>query len=89
VNTGMIRLYGRAAKHQRMIGAAGAAVLFLPPYSPDFGPIELMWSKIKAVSRKLKIRVKGLLDEAIAQAFSAISLSDISGWFRHDGSGVC
>jgi hypothetical protein len=32
-----------------------------------------------------KVRAKELLDEAIAQAFSAISLSDISGWFKHDG----
>ncbi len=34
-------------------------VIYLPPYSPDFNPIEKMWSKIKAVLRKLKIRVLG------------------------------
>jgi transposase len=67
------------------IEAVGASVLFLPPYSPDLNPIELMWSKIKATLRKLKVRAKELLDQAIAQAFSGISLSDISGWFRHDG----
>jgi transposase len=70
------------------IEAVGASVEFLPPYSPDLNPIELMWSKIKAVLRKLKVRAKELLDEAIAQAFSAVSLSDISGWFRHDGYGI-
>jgi hypothetical protein len=41
--------------------------------------------KIKAILRKLKVRAKELLDQAIAQAFSAVTLSDISGWFRHDG----
>jgi transposase len=67
------------------IEAVGATVLFLPPYSPDLNPIELMWSKIKAILRKLKVRAKELLDEAIARAFSAVSLSDIAGWFRQDG----
>jgi transposase len=69
------------------IEAVGASVLFLPPYSPELNPIELMWSKIKAVLRKLKVRLKALLDGTIVQAFSAVSLSDISGWFRHDGYG--
>lgn len=67
------------------IEAVGASVWFLPPYSPDLNPIELMWSKIKATLRKLKVRAKELLDEAIAQAFRGISQADISGWFRHDG----
>jgi transposase len=67
------------------IEAAGATPLFLPPYSPDLNPIELMGSKIKAILRKLKVRAKELLDEAIAQAFNSISTSDISGWFKHDG----
>lgn len=67
------------------IEAAGAFVLFLPPYSPDFNPIELMWSKMKAALRKLKVREKELLDNAIAFALNTISPSDIQGWFRHDG----
>jgi len=67
------------------IEAVGASVMFLPPYSPDLNPIELMWSKIKAILRKLKVRAKELLDEAIAVALNSVSTSDISGWFRHDG----
>jgi transposase len=70
------------------IEAVGASVLFLPPYSPDLNPIELMWSKIKTILRKLKVRAKELLDNAIAQTFDCISLSDISGWFKHDGYGL-
>ena len=67
------------------IEAVGASVMFLPPYSPDLNPIELMWSKIKAILRKLKIRAKESLDEGIAFAFDSVSTSDISAWFRHDG----
>jgi transposase len=70
------------------IEAVGISLRFLPPCSPDLNPIELMWSKIKAILRKLKVRAKALLGEAIAQAFNAISLSDLSGWFRHDGYGI-
>jgi len=68
-----------------MIQAAGAQVIFLPPYSPDLNPIELMWSKIKAILRKLKIRSRDLLEEAIVFALDSVSVSDISNWFAHDG----
>lgn len=67
------------------IKAVGASVMFLPPYSPDLNPIELMWSKIKTILRKLKVRAKEHLDDAIAYAFNCVSLADISGWFKHDG----
>ena len=67
------------------IEAAGATVLYLPPYSPDLNPIELMWSKIKAILRKLKVRSKELLDAAIVCAFDSVSHSDIVAWFSHDG----
>jgi hypothetical protein len=44
-----------------------------------------MWSKLKAILRKLKVRAQELLDDAIAFAFNTVSLSDISAWFMHDG----
>jgi transposase len=44
------------------VEAVGATPLFLPPYSPDLNPIELMGSKIKAILRKLKVRAKELLE---------------------------
>ena len=68
-----------------MIEAVGAEVRFLPPYSPDLNPIELMWSKMKTILRKLKIRVKDLLSDAIASALDAVSISNIMNWFSHDG----
>ena len=56
-------------------------VIFLPAYSPDFNPIEKMWSKIKSVLRKLKVRTLDNLSNAIDSAFSSISPSDCHGWF--------
>ncbi len=67
------------------IEAVGATILYLPPYSPDLNPIELSWSKLKAFLRKRKVRTKELLDDAIAAALDAVSISDIAHWFAHDG----
>ena len=57
----------------------------LPPYSPDFNPIENMWSKIKVIFQKLKVRVLSELSSAIELAFSLVSLSDCLGWFSAAG----
>lgn len=65
--------------------AAGATIRYLPPYSPDLNPIEMMWSKMKAYLRKVKARTKELLEDAIADALNLISVSDILGWFAEDG----
>jgi transposase len=67
------------------IYARGASVLFLPQFSPDLNPIELMWSKLKAVLRKLKARTHEELQRALQQAFSRITKLDIKNWFTHDG----
>ena len=75
----------KASGITEMIAAVGAQVRFLPPYSPDFNPIELMWSKMKAFLRKLKVRTAELLDDAISTALASVSLSDIVNWFVHDG----
>lgn len=61
---------------------AGMKLLYLPPYSPDFNPIEKMWSKIKAVLRKLKARTVDALPKAIELAFESVSSSDCMGWFE-------
>jgi len=56
--------------------------LYLPPYSPDLNPIEMMWSKIKAYLRKVKARTKELLEQEIANAINSVTKKDIVGWFR-------
>lgn len=66
-----------------LIQAAGASVIFLPPYSPEFSPIENCWSKIKSLLRSLAARTHRELVEAIEQAFAQVSLQDIQGWFTH------
>lgn len=68
--------------------AVGAKVVYLPPYSPDFNPIEMMWSKIKAYLRKVKARTKELLEKAIVEALNSITTSDILGWFAECGYSV-
>ncbi len=68
-----------------LIAAAGAEVWFLPPYSPDFNPIEKMWSKIKAFLRSVKARTFDALLDAIADALQTITPTDVEGWFSSCG----
>ena len=67
------------------IKATGAEPRFLPPYSPDFNPIEKMWAKIKAFLRKAKARTEETLLKAIADALDTVSLSDAVNWFASCG----
>jgi transposase len=70
---------------RRLIEAAGASVLYLPPYSPDFNPIEMIWSKIKRLLRSFTARTIDALHDAFGQAFAAVTPTDIAGCFRHCG----
>lgn len=63
------------------IEARGAGLLYLPPYSPDFNPIEPMWSKIKQVLRSHAPRSEEQLLQAAKAAFQSISLADCRGFF--------
>ena len=67
------------------IKSAGAEVWFLPPYSPDFNPIERMWSKIKEFLRAAKARTFDALLTAIANALKTITAQDAQGWFESCG----
>jgi transposase len=61
--------------------AVGARLLYLPPYSPDFNPIEPMWSKIKQALRTHAPRTEGELRRAAQTAFNSISIADCKGFF--------
>jgi transposase len=63
------------------IVAAGARLLYLPPYSPDFNPIENMWSKIKQILRSADPRTEEELMQAARTAFNAITPADCLGFF--------
>jgi transposase len=67
------------------IAARGRQLLFLPPYSPDFTPIEQAFSKIKAVLRGLGARTKETLQEAVGLSIEAITPHDAVAWFAHAG----
>jgi hypothetical protein len=71
-----------------VIESRGARVVFLPPYSPDFSPIELAWSKFKALLRKWRLRTRSGLHQGIQLALAALSPSDAVGWFTHCGYSV-
>jgi transposase len=62
----------------------GITALFQPRY-PDFNPIELAWSKIKAYLRKVKARAHDTLFVAIGEAINTITKNDIIGWAKHCG----
>jgi len=72
-------------KVRELIEAAGASVLFLPPYSPDFNPIEAAWAKLKHLVRKYAARTVVELRQAIYRAWRKLSQQDIRGWFRYCG----
>ena len=75
----------RDAEAQRLIEARGAQLLFLPAYSPDLNPIEMMWSKVKTYLRQAKARNDPDLLAAIAAALRRVSPADAQGFFRHCG----
>ena len=67
------------------IGRAGASVLPLPPSSPDFNPIEEMFSKFKGFLRRVGARAKEHLYDAIGEGLREVTPEDVLGWFRHAG----
>ena len=70
------------------IEARGAQVVFLPPYSPDFNPIELCWSKVKTGLRQAKARTFDALVDALCDALRAVTPNDALAWFAHCGYAV-
>ena len=73
----------KAAAIKEAIETAGARLVYLPPYSPDFNPIENCWSKVKEYLRSQAARTYEALDQAITEAFNAVTLKDMIGWFTH------
>jgi len=67
------------------IEGAGASVPRLPPYSPDYAPIEEMFSKFKEFLRRVGARARDRLYDAIGEGLRQVTPQDILGWFRHAG----
>ncbi|MEM6533802.1 MAG: transposase [Myxococcota bacterium] len=67
------------------IRSVGATTLFLPPYSPEWNPIERVWSKMKAQIRRMETLTRETFDDAVAYAMNQISQSNLLSWIRHAG----
>jgi transposase len=75
----------KSLRVKELIEGRGAQVLFLPPYSPDFSPIEEAFSKVKSILRRIGARTREALMEATGEALDAVSWRDATGWFGHCG----
>lgn len=75
-------------KHPSILKAiheAGCFVIFTPPYSPEFNPIEEAWAKLKDILRRAETNTRDAFDSALTSALDAIRESDIYGWVRFAG----
>jgi transposase len=75
----------KVAGVREAIEAVGARVEYLPPYSPDFNPIENLWSKVKQILKGRAPRTRGQLSRATGAAFAAVTPEDCRGFFLNAG----
>jgi transposase len=80
-----LELSHKGERVKELIEERGCELIYLPPYSPDFNPIEQAFSKIKNLLREARARVYEALVEVIGKALSAITLEDSQGFFEHCG----
>lgn len=90
LNPGDVLVMDNLSSHKNaltldLLAQAGIRVLFLPPYSPDLNPIELMWSKVKNFLRSAEARTQEELIDAIARGLSTVTGKDAANWFAHCG----
>ncbi len=78
----------KVAGVRELIEATGAELLYLPPYSPDFNPIEKAWAKLKQLLRAAKARSTDVLEQAVAEVLKLITADNAAAWFRHCGYGL-
>ncbi len=75
----------KAACVRAALDKAGISYRYLPAYSPDMNPIELAWSKVKALLRSVGARSREALEQAIPGALATVTSRNAHGWFRHAG----
>jgi len=74
--------------NMRHVQQANMHLWFLPPYSPDFNPIELMWATVKTHLRSAKARTQQELHDALAGALACASSNDAKASLRHCFVGI-
>jgi transposase len=77
----------KGGRVKEIVEGRGCELVYLPPYSPDFNPIEQAFSKVKGLLRRSEARTREALVEAMGRALSAVSASDARGFFGHSGYG--
>lgn len=75
----------KRTRTRRLIEATGAELVFLPPYSPDLNPIEMVFSKIKQKLRTLACRTREILWRSMQSVLDTITPADAANCFRHCG----
>jgi transposase len=85
---GAVVIMDNCSIHQRKtiekaLKKVGARLIYLSPYSPEFSPIENLWSKVKTLLRTLGARTYRALDEALEQAYQQVTEQDLCHWFTH------
>jgi transposase len=70
---------------RELVESADCELLYLPPYSPDFSPIEEAFSKVKCLIRKAQARSREALVEAMGKALDAVTARDARRFFEHCG----
>ena len=75
----------KGSRVRNLVRAAGAELPFLPPYSPDYNPIELAFSKLKALLRKAAERTIEALWDAIGRALDTFSPTECRNYFKAAG----
>lgn len=73
----------KSAAISAMMEAAQLELWYLPPYSPDFNPIELMWAKVKSALRSACARTQESLVKAIAAALKDVTEQHSAAFFKH------
>ena len=75
----------KSARARALVEAAGAELVFLPPYSPDLNPIEMVFAKVKHLLRSLACRTQAALWGAMQGVLDQVTAEDAAGCFRHCG----
>jgi transposase len=75
----------KGGRVEEIVEARGCELLYLPPYSPDFNPIEQAFSKVKGILRRAGARTRESLIEAMGRALGTVSARDARGFFGHCG----
>jgi transposase len=75
----------KGGRVREIVEGRGAELLYLPPYSPDFNPIEQAFSKVKGLLRRVEARTREALIEAMGRALSTLTARDARGFFGHCG----